>query len=182
LEENQYLPFKGLPIPAAGVLEITLDLTTDSDSRDAVDKDLFPLTTDEQRKYTFEILGERTVRGRQAYDIQFHPTNKRDFGWIGEAFIDKEEFQPISVHTQLSRKLPVAVRTALGTNVHGLGYNIEYTRVDKDIWFPASYGTEFDLHILFLYNRILTESVENLKFSRLNVESRIKFLVPTQEQ
>jgi hypothetical protein len=130
-KRNQYLMFDGLPIPTVGVLEVTLDLTTDTNSRDAIDKDLFPLTTDEQQKYTFGLLGERAVRGRQAYDIQFRPINKRDFGWMGEALIDKEEFQPISVHTQLSRKVPVVVRTALGTNVHGVGYNIEYTRVDK---------------------------------------------------
>ena len=179
---NRYLPFDGLPIPTVGVLEVTLDLTTDTDSRDAIDKDLFPLTTDEQKKYTFELLGERTIRGRQAYDIQFHPMNKRDFGWVGEALIDEEEFQPISVHTQLSRKLPLAVRTALGTNVHGLGYNIEYTRVDKDIWFPSSYGTEYDLHVLFLYDRTITESVENLKFHRVNVESSIEYLPPAEAQ
>jgi hypothetical protein len=109
------------------------------------------------------------------YRIQFRPADPHDYGWAGEALIDKEEFQPVSVYTQLSRRLPVAVRTVLGTDVPGLGFSVQYTRVDKDLWFPATYGTEFGAHALFLFNRTFTESVENKNFRRATVASRIAF-------
>jgi hypothetical protein len=153
-----------------------LDDDNDSSSRDGIDKDLFPLTSDEQKKYTFERTGERVVNGRAAYQVQFRPINRNEYGWKGEAFIDEEEFQPVSVYTKLSRKLPFAVRTMLGSDVHGLGFSVQYRRVDKDLWFPSSYGTEFSVHALFLLNRTITESMENLNFRRATVESRIGFV------
>jgi hypothetical protein len=173
--KGQYLSFEGLPIPAAGLMEITLDDDNDAASRDGIDKELFPLTTEQQKKYRFELIGERIVKNRPAYQIQFQPLDPGDLGWKGEALIDKEEFQPITVYTRLSRKLPFAVRTVLGTDVPGLGFNIQYTRVDKDIWFPATYGTEFGLRALFFLNRTLTESMENTNFRRTNVESSIQY-------
>jgi hypothetical protein len=69
----------------------------------------------------------------------------------------------------------MAVRTVLGTDVPGLGFGIQYARVDKDLWFPSSYGTEFGVHALFLLNRTLTESTENTNFRRATVDSRIEF-------
>ncbi|MBV8706268.1 MAG: hypothetical protein JO028_03695 [Acidobacteriaceae bacterium] len=75
----------------------------------------------------------------------------------------------------MSRRLSLAVRTMLGTDVPGLGFSVQYTRVDKDLWFPATYGTEFGLHALFLLNRTFTESVENKNFRRATAESRIEF-------
>jgi hypothetical protein len=173
-KKGKYLPFEGEPIPDAGLINIVLD-DDDTDTRDGIDKDLFPLTTEEQKKYSFEQVGERVVRGRPAYQIQFQPAHPRDYGWKGEALIDKEEFQPVSVYTRLSRKLPFAVRTMLGTDVPGLGFGIQYSRVDKDLWFPSSYGTEFGLHALFLLNRTLTESMENTNFRRASVDSHIEF-------
>jgi hypothetical protein len=173
-KKGKYLSFEGEPIPDAGMLNIVLD-DEDNTTRDGIDKDLFPLTTEEQTKYTFERVGERVVRGRPAYQIQFRPTNRRDYGWTGEALIDEEEFQPVSVYTRLSRKLPLAVRTMLGTDVPGLGFGIQYTRVDKDLWFPSSYGTEFAVHALFFLNRTFTESMENTNFRRATVDSHIDY-------
>ena len=89
--------------------------------------------------------------------------------------IDQEEFQPVQVYTRLSRKLPVAVRTVLGTDVHGLGMNVQYTRVDGGVGFPASYGTEFGVHALFFFNRTFTESTENSGFRRATVDSHIEY-------
>jgi hypothetical protein len=174
-KKTQYLPFDGLPIPSASLLNVTLDDINDEHTRDGIDKDQFPLTTDEQKKYTFELIGERVVHDRPAYQIQFKPADRKDWGWKGEALIDREEFQPVAVYTRLSRKLPLAVRTVLGTDVPGLGFGIQYTRVDKDVWFPATYGTEFGIHALFLLNRTLTESMENTNFRRATVESKVEF-------
>ena len=173
-KKGAYIPFEGLPLPS-GFLRITFDDDGDSKTRDGIDSDLFPLTSDKQKDYSFGLLGERIIHDRPAYRIQFQPADPKDWGWKGEALIDKEEFQPVSVFTRLSRKLPFAVRTMLGTDVPGLGFGIQYTRVDKDIWFPATYGDEFDLHALFFLNRTFTESMENSNFRRANVESKIEF-------
>jgi len=176
LKNGQYLPFDGKPVPEVSILNVTLDDNDgDATTRDAIDRDLFPLTTEEQKKYTFELIAETKIQERPAYQIRFHPTNPHDFGWTGEALIDKQEFQPVRVYTQLSRKLPIAVRTVLGTNVSGLGFNIQYKRVDENIWFPSTYGTEFGLHLLFLMDRTITESMENTDFRRTTANSQIKY-------
>ncbi|MDQ2841568.1 MAG: hypothetical protein M3Y72_11130 [Acidobacteriota bacterium] len=174
-KKGHYVAFKGEPVPEPGLFSITFDDDGDSQTKDGVDKDLFPLTSDEQKNYEFELAGERVFEGRPAYRIQFRPPNRKDYGWTGEALIDKEELQPVSVYTRLSRRLPLAVRTALGTDVPGLGFTVSYTRLDKDLWFPSSYGTEFGVHALFLFNRTFTESLENKNFRRASVESRVKF-------
>ncbi len=175
LKDGTYLPFEGEPVPEAEGVSVNFDDSSDNPNRDGLDKDLFPLTTEEQTKYSFEKVGEQVVKGRPAYRIQFRPLDRHDYRWTGEALIDKEEFQPVTVYTRLSRKLPFAVRTLLGTDVPGFGVNIQYTRVDKDLWFPASYGTEFALHALFFINRTFTESMENTNFRRATVDSSIHF-------
>lgn len=174
-KENKYLSFEGEPVPKGSLLNMVLDDEDGNGTRDEIDKNLFPLTSAEQKKYTFERIGERIIHGRPAYRIRFQPINRDQYGWTGEALIDEKEYQPVSVHTALSRKLPWAVRTMLGTDVPGLGFSIQYKRVDKDLWFPSSYGTEFGIHALFLLNRTLTESVENSNFRRVTVESQITF-------
>jgi hypothetical protein len=173
-KKSRYVSFEGEPVPETGLLNIVLD-DDNNGTRDGIDNELFPLTTDEQKKYAFKLSGERTVHDRPTYEIHFQPAKHGDYGWTGDALIDEEEFQPVSVYTKLSRKLPLAVRTMLGTDVPGLGFSIQYTRVDKDLWFPSTYGTEFGVHALFLLNRTLTESMENSNFRRATVESRIEF-------
>jgi len=174
LKSCKYLPFEGEPVPDAGLLNVVFD-DDDKSARDGLDSELVPLTTEKQKEYTFERVGEGIVNGRPAYRIQFHPIDPHYYGWTGEALIDREEFQPVHVYTQLSRKLPVAVRTMLGTDVHGLGLNIQYTRVDKDIWFPATYGTEFEVRAVFFIARTFTESTENTNFRRATVDSHIEY-------
>jgi hypothetical protein len=172
-KHGAYKSFEGEPVPH-GLITIVFD-DSESPTRDGLDNELFPLTTEEQKKYSFQRVGERIIHGRPAYRIEFRPADPHDYGWTGEALIDEEEFQPVSVYTRLSRKLPAAVRTLLGTDVPGLGYNISYARVDKDLWFPATYGTEFGLRALFFLNRTFTEAVENTNFRRTAVESKIEF-------
>jgi hypothetical protein len=63
----------------------------DSESKDGFDTDLFPLTSDKQKKYDFDLLGEQTVHGRRVYRIGFRPKNKKEIAWTGEALIDAQD-------------------------------------------------------------------------------------------
>jgi hypothetical protein len=175
-----YQSFSGEPIPEADSLDGSLagsfrtDLLDDK-SKDGMGKDLFPLTTDAQKDLRFELVDQEVVGGRPAYRIRFGPIDKHDFTWAGEALIDKEELQPVTVYTRLSRRLPLFVRAALGTDLPGLGFNVQYRRVDKDVWFPVSFGTEFRIHAVFFINRNVSVSMENKDFKKLTVDSRVQF-------
>jgi hypothetical protein len=151
------------------------DSCFDKDSKDGLDKEFFPLTTGEQKDLQFELLGEQEISGRKAFRIRFRPKNSHEFAWAGEALIDEEDFQPVTVYTRLSRKLPLGVRTLLGTDVPGLGFNVRYRRLDKDIWFPDSFGTEFRLKAVFFIDRTITISVENKNFKHTTAESQIHY-------
>jgi hypothetical protein len=72
LKNGAYLPFEGEPVPEVGHLSVVFD-DNESSTRDGLDSDLFPLTSEKQKEYTFECAGERIIKGRPAYRIQFHP-------------------------------------------------------------------------------------------------------------
>jgi hypothetical protein len=150
------------------------DLLNEKD-RDGVVKDLFPLTSEEQKTYRFELLGHKDVQGRDTYVIGFAPADSKDIDWAGEAWIDEEELQPVRVFTHLNRKLPFAVRTLLGTDVPGIGFNVQYRRVEKDVWFPVSFGSEFRLRAVFFIKRDITMSMEASGFKRAQVDSRVSY-------
>ena len=178
--KGRYLDFTGEPIPNADSLDGALvssfrdDLTNDT-TKDGLGKDLFPLTSGEQKDLRFELTGEQTVSGRKAWRIRFGPADTHEITWAGEALIDEEEFQPVSVYTRLSRRIPFFVRTVLGTDVPGLGFSVQYARIDKDIWFPVSFGSEFRLRAVFFINRDITVSLENKNFKHATVESAIHY-------
>ena len=182
-KHGQYLDFSGDPAPDSGGLDGSLaesfrkDLIND-DSKDGLGKDLFPLTTDQQKDLKFTLEGETVIAGRSAYRIAFSPADKNDLTWAGEAVIDKEEFQPVSVYTRLSRRLPLFVRTMLGTDLPGLGFTTQYKRLAPGVWFPVSFGTEFRLHAVFFINRIITVSMESTGFKRTSADSEIVYGQP----
>jgi hypothetical protein len=99
-------------------------------------------------------MGQEILRGRDSYQIGFVPKNKYAFTWTGEAFIDATEFQPVRVFTRLSRQVP------FGTNVSGIGYDIEYKRQEDGTWFPTSYGTEYELQLFFHIKRTVSVSMD----------------------
>jgi hypothetical protein len=148
-------------------------------SKDGIARDLFPLNSEEQKQYIFELAGQETSRGRRVYRVRFRPLDKGNLTWEGEALIDAAEAEPLRVFTHLSRRIPFWVRTMLGTDLPGIGFNVEYRRFDAGLWFPVSFGAEFRLHVLFLINREITISVENSAFERTKVESRILDYKPT---
>jgi hypothetical protein len=180
LLKGEYLTYSTEPSPESDSLDGQLvhdfreDLTNDK-SKDGMAKDLFPLTTEEQRKYQFRLLGEQTANGRAVYRIGFKPKDKDDIDWAGEALIDKEEFEPVNVFTKLSRKIPFFVRTVLGTDLPGVGFSVTYARQPDGVWFPVSFGTEFRLRAVFFINRDLSVSLQNSGFQHTHVDSKIDY-------
>jgi len=181
--KGKVLEFSGESAPEADSLDGDLvsdfreDLM-DNQSKDGLARNLFPLTTEEQRKYRFKLLGEQTLEGRKVYRVGFGPKDKSDLTWAGEALIDAEDFAPVNVFTKLSRRVPFAVRTLLGTDLPGIGFNVRYRRQPDGVWFPTSFGTEFRLRAVFFINREITISLENTDFEHTHVESRIKSVEP----
>lgn len=153
------------------------DIANDK-TKDGIGKDLFPLTTEEQKDYQFELVGREERQGREVYRIRFRPKDRNDLTWAGEALIDAVEFAPMSVSTKLSRRIPFLVRTLLGTDVPGLGFSVTYKRVADGLWFPVSFGTEFRLHAVFFINRSVSVSLENSDFKRAEAESTIHYQTP----
>lgn len=156
--------------------DLTQDFVKDlanEKSKDGLGRNLFPLTSAEQKKYAFTLLGETEQDGRAVYRVGFAPRDKEEYAWAGEALIDKEEFQPVFVFTKLNRKLPLLVRGALGTDVPGVGFSVHYRRQPDGAWFPVSFGTEFRLRVLFLLKRNIVLSLENKEFKHTHVDSKI---------
>jgi hypothetical protein len=149
-------------------------------SRDGLDCNLFPLTADEQRKYDFKLLRAETFHGREVYRIGFQPKPHADSdqaAWKGEALIDAAEFQPVTVYTTMAIRIPRAVKILLGTDIRGLGFSITYQRFDDGIWFPVSYGGEFQVRALFFYGRKISVSMVNENFRRTRVDSHITYVM-----
>jgi hypothetical protein len=148
-------------------------LTGDPHSRDGLTRDLFPLTSEEQKKYRFRLAGRQVYRGRSVYRVAFEPNDQGE--WKGEALIDAAEFQPVSITTTLARRVPLVARTVFGTNVKGVGFAVSYQKFDGNVWFPVSYGGEFELQAVFFYKRVISVSMTNTDFRRADVTSDIQY-------
>jgi hypothetical protein len=178
----------------AGLLQgLTEGLVDNKNSRDGIPPDLFPLRTRDLPAYAFTGKGEFEYRGRRTYRIGFVPvhtdcfhihTGKEDEGekedcehglWVGEAWIDAAELQPLRIDTHLASKIPWAVRTFLGTNLKQTGFAITYQRVAEGVWFPATYGTEFQIDVLFFYKRTITMNLESSGFQKTDAASKIEY-------
>jgi hypothetical protein len=183
--KGKYETFQGEPIPEAESLDGSLihdfreDLSNEK-TKDGLAKDLFPLTTEGQKDDNFTLLGQEMQEGRSVYHIGFRPKDKNDISWAGEAYIDAAEFQPVRVFTKLSRRIPFGVRTFLGTDLPGIGFNVVYKRQEDGVWFPATFGTEFRIHALFFINRDVSVSLENSGFQHTHVESKMKVVGPVE--
>lgn len=158
---------------ARGNTGVHVDVADEGQSKDGLAKGLFPLTTKRQRQYLFQLVGRQQMNGRDVYHVSFRPKDKSDFDWKGEAFIDTAEFQPVVVYTEMSRKIPLAVRTLLGTNLPGLGFSVTYDRQPDGVWFPVSFGTEFRMRVLFFIARDISMSLTNTHFEKTHADVRI---------
>lgn len=154
-------------------------------SADGIPRDLFPLTAGEQRLYSYKIEGIEKYHDRKVYRVSFQPNRQRDKDgdegcWKGETLIDAEEFQPVLVTTDLTAKIPMAVRILLGTNVRGVGFTVSYRRMPDGIWFPASFGGEFEVRALFFIKRSVAINVTNSDFRHTDVVSSLAFDIDKQ--
>ncbi|HEY1220450.1 MAG TPA: hypothetical protein VGF03_16025 [Bryobacteraceae bacterium] len=177
--------YKGLDLDGELINSLSNDMTDEKESVDGIESDLFPLTYHQQLKYAFRLEGGvEQYRGHQVWRAAFEPKTRAslidaDEGgvaiWKGEALIDAQEFQPVAVSTSLAAKLPSAVRILLGTNIKGLGFSLSYQKVADGVWFPISYGGEFEVTGLFFYRRTMSISLVNGDFRHTDVTSQIAF-------
>lgn len=194
LTKNKYVTYTTLPAEKGDSKvenehdSLTIDIGGDTDrdlvenmrsglmndkSKDGINTKLFPLTSKEQGDYTFRLIGRERMNGRDVFHIEFRPRDKNDFGWKGDAYIDAAAYQPVVVSTDMARKVPLAVRTLLGTNLPGLGFTVVYAPQPDGVWFPVSFGTEFKIHVLFFFTREMIIDAHNLNFEKTHVSSKI---------
>lgn len=172
---------KNVDIDADLARDLAKDLTSDKHSRDGIAHDLFPLRSKQLRKYLFKLEGTEDYRGTPVYRITFVPKrpsidDDAEGGiWAGEVLVHRQEFQPVLITTRMAAKIPLAVKTLLGTDVQQLGFKVTYQRFDEGLWFPVACGGEFKLKALFLYARRVGISLQNSGFQRAKVESKVNF-------
>jgi hypothetical protein len=142
-------------------------------SRDGINARLFPLTSKEQANYVFRLAGRERLNGRDVFHVVFLLKDRKDFGWKGDAYIDTATYQPVLVTTGMSRKIPFAVRTFLGTNFPGLGFTVTYAPQPDGVWFPVTFSTEFKIEVLFFFRRNIVIDAQNRDFEKTHVTSRI---------
>jgi hypothetical protein len=180
-QNHQYVSYSGERAPDRDTLDSDLvsdlrdDLVNENRARDGIAPGLFPLTSKEQQKYVFRLLGDDMVNGRKAYRVAFRPKKNEDTVWKGEALIDTEEFQPVTVFTKPARHVPLWVRTALGTDLPDIGFSVTYKRQGEGLWFPVTFGTEFRLRAIFFINREITITLQNNDFERTHVDSVVRY-------
>ena len=125
---------------------------SDKAGKDGLAPGLFPLSRNEQTKYSFELRGRERYRDHEVYKIEFKPRragfNDDDGIWAGEALIDTAEFQPVLITSFQAKSVPVAVKVLLGTNIQHLGFKIQYRKIEEGVWFPVSCGGEIFLSVL----------------------------------
>jgi len=165
---------KGMDIDGELIEELADELVADKDSKDGIDMDLFPFLPKDIPHYSFKLLKTETYRNREVHRIAFEGKTK-ERPWMGEALIDTEDLQPLSIQTKLNFKMPFLVKAIFGTNLRQTGFSLTYARVAPGVWFPSTYGTEMRLDVLFGYKRVITMSMESSNFQKVAAESSITF-------
>jgi hypothetical protein len=185
--KGKYVPYdhpdyryKGLDIDGDLIQDMAQDMMDDKKSRDGIGHDLFPLTAEEQQKYDFRLVRKEVYRDRPVYRIAFEPRRGASHDednplWKGEALIDAEEYQPVTVETSMADKIPLAVKVLLGTDIKGLGFTLTYQKFADGVWFPVSYGGEFEVRGLFFYRRKISVAMKNTDFRKTDVKSTLVY-------
>ena len=171
--------YRDLDIDGDLIRDMADDMMNDKKTQDGIGHDLFPLTAEEQQKYDFRLVGKEEYRGRAVYRVAFQPKHasglEGDETWKGEALIDAEEYQPVQVVTSLAERIPVLVKVLLGTDIKGLGFSVTYRKFADGVWFPVSYGGEFEVRGLFFYKRKISVSMQNTDFRKTDVNSTVVY-------
>ena len=63
------------------------------------------------------------------------------------------------------------------TNLKGLGFSVSYQKFADGLWFPVSYGGEFELRAVFFYSRKISVSMANSDFRRTDVTTNVAYAV-----
>lgn len=186
--------YKDTDIDGDLINNLTDDLLNDKAARDGIPHSLFPLRARDLVYYRFAMKGQRVVEGRKCYLIGFEPLKRglitcAEDGntaesecaarpWRGEIWVDTEEFQPVRIGTHLAFRIPWGVRVFLGTDLRQTGFSLSYRRVAENVWFPATYGTEFRVDALWFYKRTIVLSMENTEFQKTDVASTVRYADP----
>jgi len=170
--------YKDFDLDADLITDLAKEMADDKNSRDGISANLFPLTSEEQKKYDFALKGRETFRNREVYRINFKPKQHDSSDgtpWAGEALIDTQAFQPVLVTTRLAHGIPFWVKTLLGTDIKQLGFKVEYERFDEGLWFPVNYGGEFKVTGVFFYKRTMAIALRNSGFQHAQVTTSLRF-------
>lgn len=175
--------YKGLDLDGDLLNELADSMMHDQNGKDGIASDLFPLTYHKQLRYDFKLMKSGEFHGTKAHLVRFEPKQKPKIGdmenggvWRGDAWIDAEEYQPIQVSTSLAWKMPFVVKTMLGTDFRGVGFTVTYQKFADGLWFPVSYGGEFDIRAVFFYKRTMTVNMVNSDFRRTDVTSSVEYV------
>ena len=179
--KGRYLAFRGkaAPLPDEDTIDGDMaqsfrdDLLNDK-SKDGLASDLFPLTTENQKKDSFQLLGQEIIHGRPTYRLKFRPKDRSDIDWAGEADIDVADLEPVRVYTRLSRPIPFLIRKFL-LDLPGVGFDVEYSRQPDGVWFPVSFGTEFRVRFMMFWARSIIVSMSNSDFEHAEVQHSMRF-------
>ena len=178
----------GMDIDGGIIEDLVKELVNDKKSHDGIPHSLFPLESKDPDQYKFKLLETIRHQGRRAHRIAFEPAGKVGAcvtiggdddcphrPWKGEALIDAEDMQQIRIVTDLAFKMPWGIKVFLGTNLRQTGFAVTYTRVAPGIWFPATYGTEFKLDLLFGYHRVITMAMDSSDFRKTTADTKVTF-------
>lgn len=148
-------------------------------SGDGIPDSMYPLSEKMMQRHQFTYHGEENYQSRTVHRFTFEPKRKSDGGeqgmWEGEVLVDRDALAPVLLITHQARKVPVAVRTLLGSNVKQIGFKLEYTEMPDGTWFPVRYSGEFSLRVLFGYSRRIAMSVRNENFERASADTEIRY-------
>lgn len=72
------------------------------------------------------------------------------------------------------------MRVFLGNNIKGLGFRLSYRKFEDGVWFPVSYGAEFEIKAVFFYKRKIAIALNNSGFKKGIVDANVTFDPPLQ--
>lgn len=186
---SQLIPFyeprwkhKGLDLDAELMDDLINDWTGNAESRDGIDRELFPMTAAHQQKYKFTYAGTARQGAENRHRIAYEPLSKRSAPWKGDIFVEPESLYPTSLNSTFAYHIPMAVKIIFGISLRQVGFSVNYARAIDDLWLPVTAGTEFHWRVLFGYARTLTLSLKNSEFRRASAESTIRFGEPPAKE